>query len=170
MIKPNTVLPKGGKLLKPLKAKIGGWVEMEFDAEVQVSGVRWLRVKGGMGERGDREDWVADAPLAASTHDYQWRKPYWGSVRYASFEQGCRAEFASSLERLQRERTELESRLAIIRETIKKHATRHDPPYPLRQKLPPLPSGLEWLVAIMGRRLQMPGMWRYPGALRAGHA
>lgn len=133
LIKPNTILPRGGKLLKPFKKQIGGWVAMEFDAEVQVSGVRWLRVMGGMGDKpdNDREDWVADVPLTASVHDYQWREPFWGSVRYATFEQGCRDQFKYALERLQAESTELESKLASIRKTVRQFATNTAPSHPI---------------------------------------
>ncbi len=63
-----------------MKKKIeGAWVEMTFDAEFFHRGIRWLRVKGGMGERGDREDWVADIPnVSISVHDYHWNGDSFG--------------------------------------------------------------------------------------------
>lgn len=121
-IKANTVLPKGGNPLKPFRKQVGGWNELEFDAEVYVAGIRWLRVKGGMGERGDREDWVADVPCTASVHDYQWREPRWGFTSYETFEQACQTELKSSLERLRDSSAELESKLNATRQTLKQFA------------------------------------------------
>ena len=72
-------LPKGAKEIK-VKKKIGGWVEMEFDAKLIHRGIQWLRVKDGFGDKGDREDWVADIPITCiSVSDYHFRKEmYWG--------------------------------------------------------------------------------------------
>lgn len=32
-------LPKGAKLIRPVRKKIGGWVDMEFDAKVERLGL-----------------------------------------------------------------------------------------------------------------------------------
>lgn len=78
---PNTVLPKGGRLLQPpVKRQIGGWVKMTYDATVQRHGLTWLRVQGGFGGRGDREDWVADLPSGSvSVSDYDWVPGLWNA-------------------------------------------------------------------------------------------
>jgi hypothetical protein len=69
------------KLLKKAEVKkVGSWSEMTYDAETYV--IRWLRVKDGMGGRGDREDWVADIPgMTICVHDYNWKEMSFG-VRF----------------------------------------------------------------------------------------
>lgn len=90
-IKPNTVLPKGGKLLNPIRtASIAGWSEMQYDAKVKCAGLTWLRVKGGMGGDNSGEEWVADIPSGClSVHDYSWRAPRWGFDKWNSFEEAA---------------------------------------------------------------------------------
>lgn len=74
-------LPDGAKKIK--KRRIGPgycWVEtLEVDAELTRHGVRWLRVAGGFGGKGDREDWIVDASsVAVSVHDYNWNGERFG--------------------------------------------------------------------------------------------
>jgi hypothetical protein len=97
-VKPNTVLPKGGEMLpKVIKAKIGGWAEMEYDAKVMRHGLEWLRVKDGMGSRGDREDWVANVnSIAISVHDYHWNGDDFGP-NHGTFNNACEQEMKKGL-------------------------------------------------------------------------
>jgi hypothetical protein len=91
--KPNTTLPAGGRLFKKtIKRVIATWVEQEFDAEVYRFGIRWLRVKEGMGGKGNREDWVADLPVNASVHDYNWRSAWPGWLNHGSIDKAIVAE------------------------------------------------------------------------------
>lgn len=84
--KPNTVLPEGGRLITPAKLRLGRWVEMKYDATVKRAGVDWFRVKNGMGDRGDREDWCADIPgVSVAVHDYHWNGEDFGPS-YGSFD------------------------------------------------------------------------------------
>jgi hypothetical protein len=120
-IVPNTVLPKGARLIKPFEKKIGGWVEMEFDAEVERLGLTWYRVKGGMGERknGDREDWIADIPSCCiSIHDYQWREPRWGSFGYESFDKAIAGRTKEALSIAKHTVIALELKLADVIKTV----------------------------------------------------
>lgn len=93
-------LHSGSKAINPpIKMKLGRCVEMEYDAALEFSGIRWFRVHKGMGCRGDREDWVADVPgICVSVHNYQWRAPFWGLVRYESFRAAMIGEAKSALE------------------------------------------------------------------------
>ena len=64
--KPNAKLPAGAKLLKsPVWKKVGGWLDQEYDAEMQMLGLTLYRVKDGFGSHGYREDWVIDLPTGA---------------------------------------------------------------------------------------------------------
>jgi hypothetical protein len=92
-------LQKGAKMLpKPITKKVGAWGKMEFDAAIRVYGVRWLRVKDGLGGRGDREDWVADLPeVCVSVHDYHWNGDDFGA-NHGSFRGAIKAEMKSSLQ------------------------------------------------------------------------
>lgn len=119
-ITPNTVLPKGGKLVKPFRKKIGGWLAMEFDADVYVCGVRWLRVKGGFGGEGGREDWVAVIPvMSASVSDYQFREPRWGFKSYPSFETACEHELREAVLSLQNRIKETTGKLAEQKKALR---------------------------------------------------
>ena len=83
---------------KPLRKKIGAWVEMEFDAAIRVRGIRWLRVRGGLGGEFRHEDWVADVPaICCSVHDYHWNGDDFGP-NYGSFLGAIRAEMKLSLD------------------------------------------------------------------------
>lgn len=98
-IKPNTVLPRGAVLVPPFKKTVGGWVEQEFDATCERFGLTWLRVKDGLGNSGDREDWIVDIPSGCvSVHDYEWRKPYWGLHNYPSFDKACAGRIAQAVQ------------------------------------------------------------------------
>lgn len=90
IIVPNTVLPKGAKIIPTVKKEIGGWVEMEFDAKVERFGLTWFRCKGGISHDGDREDWIADMPWGClSVSDYQFREPRFGFDKFNSFDEAC---------------------------------------------------------------------------------
>ncbi len=117
--KPNTVLPKGGKLIKPLRKKIGTWVEMEFDATCRRNGLTWFRVKNGMGERGDREDWVADVPgVSISVHDYHYNGEDFGPS-YGSFDNACLQESIRALHFAREELAKKRAALASLENGIK---------------------------------------------------
>lgn len=118
-ILPNTVLPSGGHLIRPIKRKIGHWVEMVFDAEVTMhGGMRWLRVRGGFGQRGDREDWVADFPANISVSDCEWREPRWGPRHYNSFEEATLSEMKIALVELQKEAKEAAQRSLNLQRAV----------------------------------------------------
>lgn len=92
---------------------------MTFDAQVFCVGVRWLRVHRGMSGHADREDWVADVPhFCASVHDYQFRPPYWGIVKYTSFESACRAELKKTLDNAKLEMAQLASKLHSLKQVL----------------------------------------------------
>lgn len=59
--------------LKPVELKIGTWRVGTYDAEFHYRGLRWLRYQGGFGERGGREDWVAEAPISIAVSHHQGR-------------------------------------------------------------------------------------------------
>ena len=75
------------ELSKPIRKKIGGWVEMDFEAYFTYRGIMWFRPKGG-GLGGDghhsREDWLANTPgIAISAgrsvnHGHDVTKVGWG--------------------------------------------------------------------------------------------
>ncbi len=114
---PKMKLPKlcTPKDAKPIyrKEKIGGWLEMEFDASVERHGLTWLHVKDGMGGHGDREDWICDLPFVAiSIHDYNWNKndPF-GEKLGRNFDEAVLSALRGSIERTQRDRKELANKL-----------------------------------------------------------
>lgn len=115
---------KGARAVKAeafaLRKKVGGWVEMDFDRCLTRNGVRWLRVKDGMGGNGSREDWVADLPLTVSVHDYQWKPPYFGFDRYRSMGHAMDAQLQRGIDRLEERAVELENKLAEVRSLSKR--------------------------------------------------
>lgn len=97
-LKPNTILPSGAKVIPARKRNVGSWLPQVVDAEVERSGVTWYRVKGGLGGRGDREDWVASLPgLAVAVSDYHWNGEDFGPS-YGSFDNAIRQELDLALE------------------------------------------------------------------------
>lgn len=83
---------------------------MTFDASCVRCGITWLRVKGGFGDNGEREDWVADLPVTCahvSTDDWCHGK---GKV-HATFDQAVRTELARALDAAKRKRNELKEKL-----------------------------------------------------------
>jgi hypothetical protein len=107
-IKPNTVLPRGGRLIKVSKKKIGGWNPMKYDAKVVRFGLRIYRVAGGMGGANDREDWVVDVPHACvSVHCYQWRPPRWGFEKFSSFDEVIEAMLTNAVGSVRADRADL---------------------------------------------------------------
>lgn len=92
-------LPKGAKRIDPpLTKEVGNWVAMEYDAEFDWFGIRWLRAKGGFSDNGDREDWVADIPgVNISVHDYHWGGSSFGPNR-GSFLGAIEAETKAALQ------------------------------------------------------------------------
>lgn len=117
--KPNTVLPKGAKAITPpVKMKLDAWTEQEVDATVQRHGLTWYRVKGGMGGRGDREDWVADVPaVCISVHDYHYNGEDFGP-NHGSFDNACLQEARKSLEHAKEEREENMVELKAINKAL----------------------------------------------------
>jgi len=66
---------------RPVKIRLreSGWVDhMRFDASLVLDGLTWLRVKGGFGGRGDREDWILAVP-AICVSVSRWRQEAWDS-------------------------------------------------------------------------------------------
>ncbi len=119
-IVPNSVLPKGAKKIVTLKREVGGWAEMEFDAICERHGLKWLRVKNGMGGRADSEDWVCDLPSAClSVHDYQWREPRWGFDKFDSFDEAVLAEMRSGAKQAKHSASELREKANRADETVR---------------------------------------------------
>jgi hypothetical protein len=119
-------LKKGARLLKPeLTAKIGGWKEMTFDAELPYMGdIAWLRVKNGMGGANGpdvslREDWVANVPcLCISVHDYQWMKGLSFGPNYGNFQDACLAQLKRGLDHARFQKKELQHRAKVLNRGI----------------------------------------------------
>lgn len=107
-------LQNGAVLLPEIQTiQTGNWVPQQVDASVEVCGVTWVRVYGGMGGRFDREDWVAVLPgISVSVHDYHWNGSDFGPS-YGSFEDACREELKRSLyfakERLIKEQNKIDT-------------------------------------------------------------
>lgn len=118
-IKPNTVLPKGGELLRPTRtASIAGWVEMRFDAKVKCAGLTWLRVKGGMGGDDSGEDWVAEIPSSClSIHAYSWRAPRWGFDHWTSFEEAATESIKGHIAHARQSAKELREKADLAEKT-----------------------------------------------------
>jgi len=117
--KPNTVLPKGGRLIKPFQSTFGSWIKQTFDAKVERFGLTWYRVQGGFGGKGGREDWVADIPCAClSASDlYHDGLSLWG--KKGSFDQEAAKETKDVLEHAIRRVKEIELELAQTKKTVK---------------------------------------------------
>lgn len=99
--------------------KIGGWVEMDFDRELTHRSVRWLRVKGGFGARGDREDWVADVDeLTVAVADSSWRPPYFGFHRYPSMRAAMDDQLRRGIAQLEEQAQEMAARLDRVRSSL----------------------------------------------------
>lgn len=118
--KPNTRLPKGGKLLlKPIRGDIGSWLAMEYDSEVFRNGLTWLRVKDGFGGRNDREDWVGKVSSGClSVSDYNWQDTGFGT-NYGSFDKAIKAKCKSLFDSLKNDEQAALKKLQSIRKTIK---------------------------------------------------
>jgi len=109
---------RGMKILtRPIKRKIGSWVEMEYDAKIKRLGMTWLRVKGGFGGRGDREDWVGDVPFGCiSVSNYNWTEHNFG--HYGTFDKAIIGETRLALENLESEIKKLAGKTAQARHCL----------------------------------------------------
>lgn len=91
-------LPPGATLIDPpIQVKPATWIEQTVDASIVKNGVTWYRVKGGFGNRGNREDWIADLPVSVSVHDYHWNGEDFGPS-YETFDNACVEELKRALE------------------------------------------------------------------------
>lgn len=119
-MKPNFPLPHGATLVDPPeKRAVAGWSEMEYDARCVRRGITWLRVKDGMGRKGDREDWVADLPAyCISVHDYQFRAPYWGLEQYPSFNAAIKGQMKRAIQHANELAEEQTRKAAALRKTV----------------------------------------------------
>lgn len=94
---------------------------MTFDRELYHNGIRWLRVKNGMGGRGDREDWVADVNhMTVSVHDYQFRPPYRGWDKYKSMTAAMDDQLRKGLEQLEGDAKKAQKHLKNVLATCSK--------------------------------------------------
>lgn len=124
----NSVLPSGAKEIVTIRKKIGGWVEMEYDAECERYGLTWLRVKGGFNSHGGREDWVCDLPTGLlSVSDSSWREPRFGFDNFSSFDEAVAGEIRRSLsyaesktKEKEREADESRETEALLRKSVSK--------------------------------------------------
>lgn len=74
-------LPDGARKLRPKQLGPGyHWVPtLKVDARLDRHGVTWLRVRGGFGGDGHREDWImAVKGLGESVNDYNWNGEEFG--------------------------------------------------------------------------------------------
>lgn len=116
--KPNSTLPNGGELIPVTRVKTGTWREMAVDARVERNGICWYRVKGGMGERGDREDWIAAVPgIGISVHDYHYNGEDFGP-NHGTFDNACLQEALKQLEYAKQTRAEKKAELANLESGI----------------------------------------------------
>lgn len=118
-------LPIGAVLLKrPVRKTLGNYVEMSYDARIVIEGIRWYRVKDGMGTRGDREDWVADLPeYGLSVHDYYWNHSIDFGKKYGdTFEEAIIGVVKESHKNIQSSIEQKEIELSRLKETSKRIA------------------------------------------------
>lgn len=113
-------LPKGAKIIKPITKKVGTWVKLGFDAKVMRNGITWLRVKGGFGGRGDREDWGAVLPgISLFVSDYHWNGDSFGES-YGSFDNAVKAKTYEALKYAKEEAMKKRKLLSILDASIKR--------------------------------------------------
>lgn len=99
-----------------MRLKIGGYVELEFDAKLVRNGISWYRVRDGFGQRGDREDWVADVPgHSLSANDYNWNGDVFGPS-YGTFEKALDMQAAYAYGFVQQNIDKARRRLADLRD------------------------------------------------------
>jgi len=117
--KPNSVLPKGAKLLPRIRTKpAGSWSDtLCYDASCERLGLTWLRVKSGFSSKNDREDWVADLPHGClSVSDYNWNKGSFGHY-YGSFDDAILGETKRHIEHVAYEIAKWENTIAALHKT-----------------------------------------------------
>lgn len=116
---PNTNLPTGAKAIKPRRMKLGGYVEMEYDAELVHRGVTFYRVRGGFSHKNDREDWVAQLADGVSTCvcDYNWHDVGFGEY-VGTFTQALDRKISDALARAEWDLSAMERKAAKMRESI----------------------------------------------------
>lgn len=72
------------ELLIPAEEReLDTWQPGVYDAEMTYRGIRFLRYRGGFGDKGDRTDWVADLPVSCHVANHHGRgfaerRPGWG--------------------------------------------------------------------------------------------
>lgn len=114
-VKPNTVLPKGAILITPITFQIGQWVKIEYDAKLTRKNINWYRVRGGMSERNDREDWVADIPgYCVSVHDYHWNGHPFGE-NHGTFSNALKQELKRVLQYGPKDIKEKEQEILVLK-------------------------------------------------------
>lgn len=120
-MKSKITLPEGAREIRPIRRKIGTWVELDFDAKLRFRGVWWFRVMGGFGGNGDREDWVADIDYGCvSVSDYHWRGKKWGSERYQTFQDALIGRMKGALGSAQRTVSKLRGELLDAKTAVKR--------------------------------------------------
>lgn len=113
-------LPKYAKAIEPVSKKLGGYVAMEYDAKLTRRGVDWYRCKDGMGQRGDREDWVADLPgCSVSVNDYNWNGKDFGPS-FKSFEDALDGMLKMALHHHEVSTQEKREKLAVAEATLER--------------------------------------------------
>ena len=113
---PNSRLPKGAIMLaRVVRKKIGGWVEMEYDAKIKRLGLWWWRAKGGFGDHNNRSEyWCAQIPagcLCVDNSDWDGSLPFGYDTKtlYRSFDAAVKGETKAFVEQAkQREQETLE--------------------------------------------------------------
>lgn len=107
---------------RPLKIRLheSGWVDhLRFDASLVLDGLTWLRVQGGFGSRGDREDWILAVPAYCLSVS-KWRDEDWdsGGHRFPTREEAMRHALARGRSSVRYFIRESESKLAAQRDAL----------------------------------------------------
>lgn len=124
---PPLPLPSDARALaRPLRMKVGGYVEMSFDAYLELDGITWLRAEGGFGDGQRtnwhrREDWVAMTPgIACSVGRYFEHPDHWGrglgarNTKPTSIHAAMRAELIDKLRYSDHSLREAQEKLARL--------------------------------------------------------
>lgn len=105
-MKTPKLRPGARKLKTKIRATIGHWVEMQYDAELRRRGLTWLRVVGGFSGDNRREDWVASVPsgcLSVNAKDI-------GRIRFeAALDREVKNNIADLRRKVREEKRELEN-------------------------------------------------------------
>jgi hypothetical protein len=104
---------------EPVRRRLGNFVPLDYDAHLTLDGRVWHRVHMGLGHRGDREDWVLDAPDFSVIVSRYENSEHWGWDRLAntsSREEAMRSEVERARRDIIARIAEAEEKLLTLRE------------------------------------------------------